>query len=191
MGTAGATSDQNPVEMSEAIRAITTALDHPIGPVDPNDVQTILTNVYDPEYEALRVVSGGVDDAVAMVRKTPRLAYYGSGSLGVGASENITITLDLNSIAIPNNSYVESVIVIPSAATRFRLRLYAKSTRLPSDPMWYLYDYPALDTDFLSDVTPFWYVNRDADNKIYGDISNHVAGHTASFAIYILFSPGA
>lgn len=129
---------------------------------------------------AVRAISTSVNE--------PRRAIHASAVIAKGASANFTITADVNGAAIPDLFYVDAVIIVPSALSLYRVRMFAKSTRNLNDPMMYEWPYGgnALHT---YDATGSWLENLDLSKRIMGTIEVHAtSANTASFDITILYS---
>jgi hypothetical protein len=163
------------------------------GPVSPRDSTTVLTRSFDPVNDALKVVFGGAIGAskVVSLLEAPRLATFVTHVIATGGTENFDILQDVNGVSIPNTVYVPQIIVVPSAATIFRVRLFGRATRLAADPIWYQYPFGAMDEDYANDATGFWLLNRDGNNRIFGEIAVDAAGaNNALFNIFVLFLEG-
>ena len=122
-----------------------------------------------------------------------RIATVSVSSINKGASSNFTITVDEDNVAIPNRIYVAQVMIIPSTATTYRVRLYAKAARTFADPLMYEYPFGMEDESFGNDATGSYLFNRDSSNlnTIFGTIEVHADGAAAaSFTVFILFIEG-
>jgi len=160
------------------------------GPIGPKDVRTVLTQAFDSVTGALRISNVAPPTLAAATLATAICPE--AGTIALGDSANFDITEDVDGNPIPDSIYIPQIIVVPSVATMFRTRLFAASTRLFSDPIWYNYPFGG-DEDFTNDVTGFWYMNRDGalPNTIFGEMAIDAAGASAAFfRIFILFLEG-
>lgn len=135
-----------------------------------------------PMTAAERAISTSVNE--------PRRATYSSARIVRGGSVNFRILKDVNGATIPNLIYIPGIIIVPSALSLYRVRLFAKSTRNRNDPMMYEWPFGA-DSRYTNDVTGFWYENLDPTNtnRIIGTIEVDAASiNGASFDITILFN---
>lgn len=124
--------------------------------------------------------------------ETPKLASKSINSISKGSSSDFEITVDLDEAPIPNRIYILGVVVIASADTIFRVRLFAKDSRALDDPMWFERSFGWTDSNYFYDATGFWYFNLKNDNKIYGQIAVSSNGaNDAAFEVFILFREGA
>jgi hypothetical protein len=167
------------------------------GPVSPRDSQTVLTRSFDAANDALKVVLAGGAGANSIIALTEavRLATIVTPAVPIGGAANFTIVqadvADGN--PIPTTIYCPQIVVVPSAATIFRVRLFGRATRLAADPIWYQYPFGAMNEDYANDATGFWYINRDAANpdQIFGEVAIDATGANAAlFNIFLLFVNG-
>lgn len=126
------------------------------GPIGPRDAVTVLTRVFDTTNGALKIVLGGIagDNQIVTLTEAVRLATVTVGSVATGANSDFTITQDVDGNAIPNTIYIHQTIIVPSAATIFRVRLFAKSTRALADPLWFNNPFGAFDEGFCERCYP-------------------------------------
>jgi len=184
----------NPRPMTAVERAVATTMDSPEGPVEPKDSVTVLTQVYDDVKKALKidnVGAGGTGGVASPALATVRVPL--AGTIAIGGSADFEITQDVDGNAIPNTIYVPQIIVVPTAATRFRVRLFATSGRALADPMWYEYPEGGADEDYANDATGFWFVNRDGAslNRLFGEMAIDAGGaNAAAFNIFLFFFEG-
>lgn len=154
----------------------------------PRDMLTIFKRAFDADENALKVLlSAGIQTEAAKV------ATASVGSVAKGANTDFVITQDEDENSIPNKIYVPHILIIPSAATIFRVRLYAKDARALVDPLWYQWPFGAQDEDFANDATGYWFINRDPTlrNRIFGNVAVDATGASdASFNIFVVFFEG-
>lgn len=165
------------------------------GPTGPKDVGTVLTRAFDTTNDALKTVLSGAagGNQIVTLTEAAKLATVTVGSVAKGADTDFTITQDVDGNAIPNTIYVHQTVIVPSVATIFRVMLYAKSTRVLADPLWFSYPFGVSDQDYANDATGYWFLNRDSarPNRIFGNVAVDAGGASAaSFNIYILFVEG-
>lgn len=130
---------------------------------------------------------------VGALMEMARIATVSVSSINKGSDSDFTITMDEDNVAIPNRIYVAQVMIIPSAATIFRVRLYAKAARTFADPLMYEYPFGMEDESFGNDASGFYLYNRDGSNPntIFGNIAVDAGGAAAaSFNVFILFIEG-
>jgi len=182
----------DPVPMTPHQRAIDTGMDNSTGSVPPKDTTTVLTRVLNTSLTALQVTSIGPGGSGGIY--APRRAYIrvpATGTIAVGANSDFTITQDINDNAIPNTIYVPQIVIVPSVATIFQLRLFAKSSRALNDPLWYDHAFRAFDEAYANDATGFWFYNLVNSNTIYGNVEIDAGGASAAyFEVHVLFHEG-
>lgn len=165
------------------------------GPTGPKDVGTVLTRAFDTTNDALKTVLSGAAEGNQVVTLTERarLATITVGSVAKGADTDFVITQDEDGNPIPNTIYIHQTVIVPSAATIFRVMLFGKSTRVLADPLWFDYPFGAFDESYANDATGYWYINRDSarPNRIFGNAAvDAIGASAAAFAIFILFVEG-
>lgn len=190
----GGVTGGDPRPMTPAERSIRTSMDSPEGPVEPKDSVTVFTRIYDDVKKALKISNVGVGGTGGVA--APKLATIrvpAAGTIAVGGSSNFEITLDVDGNLIPNTIYVPQIVIVPTAATIFRARLFATSARALAGPMWYQSLFGAMDEDYANDATGFWFFNRDGTlrNRIFGQMSIDAGGsNAAAFDIFLLLFEG-
>jgi len=190
----GGATGGDPKPMTPEERAISTSMDSPEGSVEPKDSFTVFTRVYDDVKKALKISNvgaGGTGGVVAPKLATVRVPT--AGTIAIGGTSNFEITQDTDGNSVPNTIYVPQIIIVPTAATRFRARLFATSVRALADPMWYEYPDGGADEDYANDATGFWFFNRDGalQNRIFGEMAINAAGaNAAAFNIFLFFFEG-
>lgn len=154
-----------------------------------------LTRSFDGTNEAIKTVQGGAagdTNSVALI-EAARLATVAVIPVDVGNNANFEITTDVDDNAIPDNVKVHQVVIIPSVATMFRVRLFGTASRILASPMWFEYPFSLEDETYGNDATGFWYLNRDNanPNRFFGNVAVDATGASAaSFNIFILFNEG-
>jgi len=113
-----------------------------------------------------------------------------TGTIAKGGSVNFEITQDADGRPLPNSIYIPHIVIVPTVATIFRVRLFAKSGRAIADPRWYEYLFGAMDESYVNDATGFCFENRDSvrQNRVFGDVAIDAGGASAAaFDIFLLF----
>jgi len=184
----------DPRPMTPAERAISTSMDSPEGSVEPKDLVAVISQAYDDVNKALKTsnVGAGGTGGVA-IPKLATVRVPTAGTIAIGGSADFEITQDADGNSIPNTIHVPQIVVVPTAATIFRVRLFATSVRAFADPLWYTYPFGAIDEDYANDATGFWFINRDGTlrNRIFGQMSIDAGGASAAaFNVFLLFFGG-